>query len=122
MFVQKKCPSICPSIHPQTLSGLKSALSDSRTERGDIRPKRADFRPERTDFRPERANSKPEKADFRLKRADFEPEKSDGGGTNGMTNESPPVFYKTSSPLRPLPKNQLKNASPITKKAIKLKD
>ena len=64
-----------------------------------MRPERADFRPERADFRPERVDFKPEMADFR-------PERAWGDGqTNGQTNESPPVFYRTLSPLGPLPKN-----------------
>ena len=46
-------------------------------------PERADFRPEREDFRLERADSRPW-GDIR-------------------TNESPPVFYRTSSPSGPLP-------------------
>ena len=43
-----------PSV-PQPLSGLKSALLDSRPERTDFRPEKADFRPARADFKPERA-------------------------------------------------------------------
>ena len=73
-----------------TLSFLESALSDSRQERADFRPKRADFRPERTDFRPERAwgvQSTDGQTDRRM---------------NEWKNESP-VFYRTSSPLGPLP-------------------
>ena len=67
---------------------MKSALSDSR-------PERADFRPERTDFRPEMA-------DFRLERAWGVDRR-----TNGQTNEQKsPVFYRTSSPLGPLPKKE----------------
>ena len=61
---------------------------------------RADFRPERADFRPEKANFRPERADFRPKRAWGE---QTDKGTDGMTNESPPVFYRTSSPSGPLP-------------------
>ena len=42
-------------------------------------------------------------------RPDFRPEGPDGGGANelmnGQTNESPPEFYRTSSPSGPLPKN-----------------
>ena len=57
-------------------------------------------RPERADFRPERVN-------FRPKRADFRPERAWGEqtdkGADGMTNESPSVFYRTSSPSGPLP-------------------
>merc|ERR1711905_48554 len=40
-------------------------------------------------------------------RADFRPERAWGGLTDGRTeertNKSPPVFYRTSSPLGPLP-------------------
>ena len=59
-------------------------LSHSRPERADFRPERVNFRPERADFRPERAWG-----DAR---------------TDGMTNKSPPVLYRTSSPLGQLPK------------------
>ena len=54
------------------------------------------------------AASCPERADFRPKRADFRPERAWGDKrTNGMTNESPPVFYRTLSPSGPLPKRQI---------------
>ena len=63
-----------------------------------MRPERADLRPERADFRPERVDSRP-------KRADFRPERAWGGAqTDKQMKESPPVFYRTSSPLGPLPK------------------
>ena len=46
-------------------------------------------------------------ANFRPERADFGPERAWGewmdGQTDGMTNESPPVFYRTLSPLGTLP-------------------
>ena len=63
----------------------------------DLEPERPDLRPKRLDLRPERLDLRPEGSD-------------EGGGltnkkTNGRTNESPPVFYRTSSPLGPLPKN-----------------
>ena len=49
-----------------------------------------------------------ERADFRPERADFRPVRAWGGRTHGRTdgrtNESPPVFYRTSSPSGPLPK------------------
>ena len=63
----------------------------------DSRPERADFRPEKIDFRPERIHFRPEKADFRSERA------WGGGRTEGRTNESLTLFYRTSSPSRPLP-------------------
>ena len=68
---------------------------------GPLRPERADFRPERADFRPERA-------DFRPERADFRPERAWGDErTNERTNKrKSPVFYRTSSPSGPLPKNR----------------
>ena len=56
-----------------------------------------DSRPERTDFRPERVNFRPERADFRSERA-WGDERTDGR-TDRMTNESRPVFYRTSSPF-----------------------
>ena len=54
----------------------------------------------RADFRPERVNFRPERADFRPERAweEWTDERMDG-----MTNESPPVFYRTLSPSGPLP-------------------
>ena len=70
---------------------------------GPLRPEicpQADFRPERIDFRPERV-------DFRPERVDFRPERAFWGQTNrrmdGWTNKSPLVFFRTLSPLRPLP-------------------
>ena len=65
-------------------------------EKPDLRPEKADFRPERADFRSERAWGGIDRW-------------TDGRNdeqTDGMTNESPPVFYRTSSPSGPLPKNQ----------------
>ena len=56
------------------------------------------------DLRPEKPNLRPEKLDLRpgglVK----------GGGdkqTDGRTNKSPPVFYRTLSPSGPLPKTSL---------------
>ena len=65
---------------------------------------------ERPDLRPDGPDFKPERPDLRLERPDLRPEKPDGGDgltnerTDGRTNESPPVFYRTSSPSGPLPK------------------
>ena len=76
-----------------------------------MRHGRPDLRPERPDLRPERPDLRPERLDLRPERPDLRPEGSDEGGgltnerTDGRTNESPPVFYRTSSPLGPLPKN-----------------
>ena len=65
---------------------------------------------ERPDLRPNRPDFKPERPDLRLERPDLRPERPDGGGTDertdGRTNESPPVFYRTSSPSGPLPKKK----------------
>ena len=61
-------------------------------EKPDLRRERADFSPERVDFRPERA--------WGDKRTDER--------TDGMKNESPPVFYRTLSPPGPLPKKRKK--------------
>ena len=61
----------------------------------DLGPKRADFKSEGADFRSERADSRPERA---------------WGGTNKRKSgqkkqtKKSPVFYRTSSPLGPLPK------------------
>ena len=91
---------IIPSVRP-SVPYLESVRADFRPVRADFRPERADSRPERADFRPERVNFRPERADFR-------PERAWGGRTdertNRRTNESPPVFYRTSSPSGPLPK------------------
>ena len=74
-------------------SGRKRSPIEHRgTERADFRPLRADFRPERTDFRPERTDFRPERANFRSE------------WPNGETNGRTDVFYRTSSPLGPLPK------------------
>ena len=73
-------------------------FQDFKPDRADFRPEKADSKPERADFRPERVNFWPERADFRSERAWGDKR------TNGMTNESPPVFYRTSSPSGPLPK------------------
>ena len=51
-----------------------------------------------------------ESADTRPERAHFRSERTWAGSTDkrtdGMTNESPPVFYRTLFPLGPLPKNR----------------
>ena len=79
------------------------------------------------------SNLRPERPDLRPERPDLRPEGSEGGGdeqrngqrngrmdewtnertnertnkqTDERTNKSPPVFYRTSSPLGPLPKKQ----------------
>ena len=66
-----------------------------------MRPERLDLRPERLDLRPERPDLRSQKPDLRPKGPD------EGGQTNNWTNKSPPVFYRTSSSLGPLPKNQV---------------
>ena len=81
---------------------------DLRPEKPDLRPER----PERPDLRPGRLDLRPQRLDLRPERPDLRPEGSDEGGvltdkrTNGRTNKSPPVFYRTSSPLGPLPKKR----------------
>ena len=70
-------------------------------------PENLDLRPERPGLRPERLDLRPERLDLRPERPDLRPEGSDEGGderNDGRTNESPPVFYRTSSPSGPLPK------------------
>ena len=66
------------------------------------------MRPERPDLRPERPDLRPERPDLRPERLDLGPEGPDGEDeqTNGRTNESPPVFYRTLSPSEPLPKKK----------------
>ena len=81
--------------------------AEFRPERTDFRPERTDSRPERADSRPEMANFKPEKANFRPERVDFWPERAWGDEqTEERMNECPPVFYRTLSPLGPLPKKR----------------
>ena len=77
-----------------------------------MRPERLDLRPERLDLRPERLDLGTERLDLRPERLDLRPEGPDEGGgtdkrTNEQTNESPPVFYRTSSPSGPLPKKAM---------------
>ena len=55
-------------------------------------------------MRPERADLSPGRTDLRAERADLR--ELGGGQTNGRTNVSPPVFYRTSSPSGPLPKKE----------------
>ena len=60
--------------------------------------------------RPERLDLRPERPDLRSQRPNLRPEGPDEGGTNKRTNEQTnerksPVFYRTSSPSGPLPKN-----------------
>ena len=95
---------------------LKPATADKRPEVTDSKPKKPDFRPARAYLRSRRIDNKSERADFRhgrknfrSERADFRSERAWGermdGRMDGMTNESPPVFYRTLSPSGPLPKN-----------------
>ena len=77
--------------------------------RAELRPERPDLRPERADLSSQKTDLMPKKADLRPERASFRPEKPDGGTNRKMnkgTNKNPPLFYRTSSPLGPLPKNQ----------------
>merc|ERR1711911_337651 len=55
----------------------------------------------RADLRPERADSRPERQISGLRGPGGD--ERTNGRTNGMTNESPPVFHRTSSPSGPLP-------------------
>ena len=67
-------------------------------------------------MRPDRSDFKPERPDLRPERPDLRPERLGGGGRmNEPTKEQmnrrtkvPPVFYRTSSPSGPLPKNPKK--------------
>ena len=63
-------------------------------------PDRADFKPERADFRPEMADFRPEIVWGTYERKIMNKQ------MNKWTNKCPPVFYKTLSPLWPLPKKQ----------------
>ena len=89
---------------------LRPERPDLRPEGPDLRPERLDFRPRRLDLRPKMTYLRPEMPYLMHERPDFRPEGLDEGGdeqTNGRTNESPPVFYRTSSPLGPLPKSRV---------------
>ena len=85
---------------------FRSERADFRSERADFRPERADSKLEKADFKPEKVNFWPDGADFRPDRADFKPERAWGTnkGMDKRTKRGPPVFYRTSSPLGPLPK------------------
>ena len=69
-----------------------------RPGRADLRLGRADFRLKRLGLRPERLSFRPERLDLRPERLGLRPERSNGEG-GGRTNESPLVFYRTSSPF-----------------------
>ena len=98
------------------ISALKGHISSLR---GQISGLSGPILSKRADFRHKRANVRPPKGDFRS-RIDFRPKRLISGlwgvigGTKGRndgrtderTNESPPVFYRTLSPSRPLPKWQ----------------
>ena len=88
-------------------SGILTYQSFPSRVMGDMQMDNRDFRtprsPLRADFRPEIAELRPERAVFRPARADFRSEKAWGGQKDGWTKKSTPVFYRTSSPLGPLP-------------------
>ena len=96
--------------------GLKTERPDFRPERPSLRPERPespDLRPEKPDMRPDLRPERPDfRPDWRPERPDFRPLRPDQGGgrtnerTDGQTNKSPPVFYRTSSPSGPLPKKR----------------
>ena len=90
---------------------LRPDRPNLRPERPNVRPEGLDLSPEGPDLRPERPDLRPERPDLKPERSDLRPEGPDEGGdgrtnkqTDGRTNESPPVFYRTLSPSRPLPK------------------
>ena len=77
-------------------------------ERHSLRLVGPDLRLLRLDLRPERPDLRPDRLDLRPSRPDLRPDRLVGGTdkqTNKRTNESPPVFYRTSSLSGPLPKN-----------------
>ena len=78
-----------------------------------MRPEDLDLRPKKRNLRPERPGLRLERLDLRPERPDLRPEEPDrwgrmDGRTNERTNESPPVFYRTSSPSGPRPKKRYK--------------
>ena len=87
-----------PKDPKELLAYLRPGRTNSRSEMADFR-----VRAERVDFRSKRADFKPEKADFRSKR----PDGGSNGRMEGWTNKIPLVFYRTSFPSGPLPKNRL---------------
>ena len=89
----------------------------------DLRPGRSKFRYERVDFRFKRADFSPERVDLRSQMTDFRGEWFKGGGENNRmvrwrTNESPPVFYRTSSLSGPLPCSQSTTSLDHSKQGI----
>ena len=106
-----------PGLRPER-PDLRPERLDLRPERTDLRPEKLDLRPESLDLRPERPDFRPERPDLRSQRPELKPEALDVGGTNGRTdgrtNESPPVFYRTSSPSEPLPKKGKKKRGIMT--------
>ena len=66
--------------------------------------------------RSRKADQRPERTDLLSVRADFRPERASGGRMDGRTNKSPPVFYRTSYPLGPLPKSQRTDWKPESKR------
>ena len=93
---------------------LRPEKPNLRPERPVLRPERLDLRLERPNLRPERLDLRPERPYLRSQRPNLRPEGPDGGDertnkrTDGRTNESPPVFYRTSSPSGPLPKKEIR--------------
>ena len=84
-----------------------------RPENLNLKPEKPNLRPERPGLRPEKLDLRPERPNLRSQRPDLRPEGPDGGRnkrtneqTNKRKNKSPPVFYRTSSPLGPLPKKE----------------
>ena len=82
----------------------KPTRADDRLEREDLGLESADLRLGRADLKSERADLRLYRPDIRSGRPD-EADKWIDKQTNKLTNESPPVFFRTSSPSEPLPRN-----------------
>ena len=82
----------------------KPARADDRLEREDLRLKSADLRLGRADLKRKQADLRPYRPNNRPGRPD-EGDKWIDKQTNKLTNESPPVFFRTLSPSEPLPGN-----------------
>ena len=79
-----------PDLRPDRPDEAEFERLDLRLDRPDLSLSGQILEPERLDSSPERPDLRPEGVDELW---------------NERTNESPPVFYRTSSPSGPLPKN-----------------
>ena len=94
---------------PQTLSGLKSVLSDLNSALSGLKSALSALESALSGLKSALSCLKFTLLGLKSALSDLESALSGlksgwtDGRTDGMTNESPPVFYRTSSPLGPLP-------------------